>query len=71
MVELGKCRMLVTVDKVCWDEFLSRHPKPYPDFVDHDHVRSWQQYELLADRYSYDCVVVWFGGALTLQILND
>jgi hypothetical protein len=70
-MESSGIRVLVAVNVSVWDDFLSRNPNPYPVFVQHDDIRSIEQYEALPDKYSYDIVVVYFGGPLTVHVLND
>jgi len=55
--------MLVTCTQAGWDEYLSRNPTPFIDCVSYDSVRNVEQYEALPDKYSYDMIIVWFGGA--------
>lgn len=70
-MEISGIRVLVAVNVTVWDDFFARNPNPYPEFVHHDDVRSIAEYETLPEKYSYDAVIVYFGGPFTQHVLDD
>ena len=64
-------RILVATPSQNFEEYLSRNKSPFPDFVQSDIVKTTDQYNALPDKYSYDVVVVWFGGIFVSSVLND
>ena len=64
-------RVLVATPMSDFDEYIERNANPFPDFVTYDIVRSLDQYNVLSDKYSYDALIVWFGGLFVQTVLND
>jgi phosphoglycerate dehydrogenase-like enzyme len=65
-------KLLFAVIPSCGVEgLIARMRTPLPANVSHDIVRSTEQYEALADKYSYDALVVLYGGPFVQNILND
>jgi len=71
MESTSSLRMLITCTHQGWDEYMARNASPFLDCVKYESVRSIEQYEALPDKYSYDLIIVWFGGAYVQHVLND
>ena len=63
--------MLVTCNSPAWNEYLKDHPLPFPYYVQYDIARNMPEYDSLTNKYSYDFILVWFGGDYVKHVLND
>ena len=64
-------RVLVATPKNDFDEECETNGSPFPEFVHYDIIHTTEEYDALADKFSYDAIVVWFGGIFVQSVLND
>jgi len=54
--------MLVCPQWEGWYHYRSQRALPFPAYVHVDVAETIEEYEALPDKFSYDCIIVHFGG---------